>query len=162
MILSIFTFIHLVFSLIVAVAGIKVLSGLLAGKLLEKWTMIFLRCALVASVARLLFPLYSLQPAHWFAMSSIYVSGAAILAWCRFRLAGVWRSIFAFSITIVLCVNLVFVTTQAFTLFPALKTPAPLQSRPALLIVQLVLVIFFVAFAVVAVRRFRDGPRPGY
>jgi hypothetical protein len=154
--LSILTFIHLLFSLIAIGAGVKVLFGLLAGKLLEKWTVTFLRCALAASLTGLLFPFHPVLPTHWFAMSSVYVTGAVFLGWCKFHLAGVWRSICAFSIAIVLCLNILLVTTQAFTHIPALKALAPTQSEPMFLISQLAVMALFLVLGMVAVRRLRD------
>ena len=118
MILSILTFIHLAFCLLAIGAGAKVMFGLFAGELIEKWAIAFFRCALTASVIGLLFPFHHLQPVHWIAMSSVYVSGAAILAWRKFHLAGVWRLICAFCIAIVFCLNILFVTTRAFKNIP--------------------------------------------
>jgi hypothetical protein len=50
MILSILTFIHLAFCLLAVGAGTKVMSGLFAGALIERWVVAFFRCALAASL----------------------------------------------------------------------------------------------------------------
>jgi hypothetical protein len=117
MILRILTCIHLALSLMTIGAGLKVLFGLLAGRLYERWTLIFLRCAVAASMIRLLSPIHPFLLTHWFAMLTIYASAAVFLGWCKFRLAGIWRSICAFSIMIVLGLNILLVTTQVLMKF---------------------------------------------
>lgn len=156
MIVNILTFIHIVFIFIAMWAGIKVLFGLLAGKLVEKWAVIFFRCSLAASVAALLFSVHRPSLAQWLAMASVYVSGAAILGWRNFHLVGIWRSICAFSTTIVLSLNLLLLTTQAFKHIPALKVLAPTLSEPAFLASQSLEMAFFIALGMVSVWRFRD------
>ncbi|GGH00285.1 hypothetical protein [Silvibacterium dinghuense] len=157
MIVNILTSIHVVFSLIAIGAGSNVLFGLLAGKLAEKWTVTFFRCSLAASVAGLLLFAGHLSLTQWLAMISVYMSGAAVLGWRKFHLAGVWRSICAFSTTIVLSLNFLLLTTQAFEHIPALKALAPTLSEPAFLFSQLLEMAFFVALGMVAVGRFRDN-----
>jgi len=156
MILNILTFIHIVLSLIAICAGTKVLFGLLAGKLAEKWTVFFFRFSLAASVAGLLLSVHHFSLTQWLAMASVYVSGAAILGWRKFHLAGAWRAICAFSTTIVLSLNILLLTTQAFEHVPVLRALAPTLSEPTFLASQLLEAAFFVALGVVAVRRFSD------
>jgi hypothetical protein len=157
MIVNILTFIHIACSLIAIGAGARVLFGLLAGELVEKWTVIFFRWSLAASVAGLLFSFHRLSLTQWLAMVSVYVSGAAILGWRKFHLVGVWRAICAFSTTIALSLNILLLTTQAFEHIPALKALAPTLSEPVFLASQLIEMAFFVALGMVAVRRFRDN-----
>jgi hypothetical protein len=157
-ILNFLIFIHIVSCLIAIGAGTKVLIGLFAGILNEKWAVAYLRSALTASVTGILFPFHHLQPMHFVAMSSVYVTGAAILAWRKFHLAGVWSSICAFSITIVLCLNILFVTSQAFMHIPALNAMAPTQSEPAFVLSQCAVLILFTVLGAVAALRFRNQP----
>jgi hypothetical protein len=132
--------------------------GLFAGMLIEKWASAYFRCALTASVIGMLFPFHHLQPMHFVAMSSVYVTGVAVLAWRKCHLAGVWRSICAFSITIVLCLNILFVTSQAFMHIPALNAMAPTQSEPAFVLSQFAVLILFTVLGTVAALRFRNQP----
>jgi hypothetical protein len=156
MILSILTFIHLAFCLLAIGAGIKVMSGLFAGALIEKWAVAFFRCALAASVTGLLFSFRHLSYSHWIAMSSVYVSGAAILAWRKFHLDGIWRSICAFCIPIVLSLNILLVTAQAFKLIPALRILSPTQSEPVFLVSQISVLILFAVLGAISAKRFRS------
>ncbi len=154
---KILTFIHIACGLIAIGVGAKVLFGLLAGKLAEKWTVIFFRSSLAASVAGLLLSVRHLSLTQWLVMVSVYVSGAATLVWRKFHLAGVWRSICAFRTTIVLSLDILILTTQAFEHIPVLKTLAPTLSEPEFLASQLLEAFFFLALGMVAVRRFRDS-----
>jgi hypothetical protein len=157
MILNILTFIHIVLSLFAICAGTEVLFGLLAGKLVEKWTVFYFRCSLAASVSGLLLSVHLFSRTQWLAMASVYVSGAAILGWRKFHLAGAWRSICAFSCTTVLCLNILLLTTQAFEHVPALKVLAPTLSESTFIASQLLEALFIVVLGLVAVRRSRDS-----
>ena len=71
-------------------AGAWIVFGHLTGKLLKRWPIVFLKCALVASASVLLFPLYHFLPTYWAIMFGIYISGMSALAWCKYRLVGIW------------------------------------------------------------------------
>lgn len=155
MILSILTFIQFAFCLLAIGAGTKVMSGLFAGVLIERRVVAFFRCSLAASVTDLLYSLQHLSHFPWIAMSSVYVTGAAVLAWRKFHLAGLWRSICACSTTIVLCLNILLLGAYIFNRVPALTALAPTESEPAFLLSQLVIIGLFVVLGTIAARRFR-------
>src|ERR1019366_6954340 len=113
--LNMLTAIHLVCCSLAIAAGTKLLSGLFVGHLIPKWFIAFFRCSLAASVSALLISLFcrQLHPMHWIAMSSVYVSGTAILSWRIFHLDGIWHSICVSCIPIVFCLNILLVTAQA-------------------------------------------------
>lgn len=155
MILSILTFMHFAFSLLAIGAGANVISGLFAGVLIEKWAVAFFRCALAASMTGLLYSLQHLSHFPWISMSLVYVTGAAVIAWRKFHLTGLWRSICAFSATIAFCLNILLFAAYIFNHIPALKALAPTQSEPVFLVSQLVLIGLFVVLGMIAARRFR-------
>jgi hypothetical protein len=117
MIVNFGTLLLVAFRLIAISSGAIVLFGLLTGGLLEKWAVLFLRSSLAASVTGLLFSFHPFQPfTHTqgiFALS-VYVVGGATVAWRKYRLAGVWCSVFALTATIVLYLNVAVAITQAF------------------------------------------------
>jgi len=154
---NILTVIHLVCCLLAIAAGMKLLPELFAGQMIPKWFIAFFRCSLAASITGLLlsFPFHHSHRICWVAMSSVYVSGVAILAGCVFHLAGIWRSICAFCIPIVLCLNILLVSVQAFRIIPVLRVLSPTQSGPEFLIMQFSILIFFTALGAIAARRFR-------
>jgi hypothetical protein len=151
---NLLAFLHLLFSLFAIGAGGKVLFGLLAQKPFRNWTSIFLRCTLVASVTALLTPIHPFSVTHGLAMLAVYASGAAFLAWCKFHLAGRWRSIYVLSIAAVLCCNILFVTMQAF---PRIPVMASMQSAPVLLLSQLALTVPVILLGMAALRRFHHS-----
>ena len=153
MILNVLTFVHLTFCLLAIGTGIQVMLGLFSGELIGKWAVAFFRCALMASAARFIFPFQHLSHSQWLALSSVYVTGAAMLAWRKLHLVGIWCSICALSITTVLCINVLLLSALVSKLVPILKTPSlDLYEH----ISQSVIVAVFVCIGAIAVLRFRN------
>jgi hypothetical protein len=153
---NLLAFLHLLFSLFAIGAGGKVLFGLLTQRASYNWTTAFLRYALVASLTALLAPIHPFSAipfsvTHGLGMFAVYASGAAFLAWCKFHLAGRWRSIYVLSIAAVLCCNILFVTMQAF---PRIPVMASMQSAPMLLFSQLALTVPVILLGMAAIRRY--------
>lgn len=151
--LHVLTFVHLAFCLLAFGAGIQVMRGIFSGELVGKWVVAFFRCALTASVAKFIFPFQHLSHLQWLALSSVYMTGAAMLAWRKFHLIGLWRSICVLSITAVLCTNILFLSTQVIQLIPMLKTSSWASYEH---ILQVVVVAVFVSLGAIAVLRFRN------
>ena len=80
----------------------------------------------------------------------------AVLARYAFRLAGAWRRTYVVTAMIALYLNVFVLIAQAFQKVPALKAMAPTQSEPPFLVTQLVDMVLFVVFTIVAARRFRS------
>jgi hypothetical protein len=152
------TFLHVVFALIAIASGPIVLGGLLTQELLQKWAVRFLRFSLAASVIGLLFPFDQPLPTHWASMLSVYLAGAAILAWRKFHLAGVWSSIFAMSISFVLSLDVLAVMLQVFKHIPLLMTLASTRSGLSFMIIELAVMMPFVIYGIVAAKRFHYEP----
>jgi energy-converting hydrogenase Eha subunit C len=155
---SILTFIHDSLSLIAIGTGARVLFGLLAGELSDKWAVRFLESSVLASVTGLPFSTYHLLPMDKVSMLSIYVSGAVVLAWRKYHLAGVWCSIFAFATTVVLCLNVLVTTTQVFRFITTSQVLASAQAGPVLLATQFFVVALFTVLGVLAVKKFHNDP----
>ena len=158
MIVSILTFIYIVLGLIAIWAGARVLFGLLTGILLNKWAVLFLKCSLVTSVTALLVPFEHFTLTQEAAMLSVYGTGVAVLAWRKFHFMGVWQSIFAWSITLVLYLNIVVVFTQALKRISLFKPLNPTQFDMPFLATQSVVLAIFVVLGIVAVKRFKHKP----
>jgi hypothetical protein len=129
-----------------------VLFGVLEGKLYKKWAGVFLKCALVASATGLLFPFHHFLPVHWAAMSAVYVSAVAVLAWRRYGLAGIWALIFALSTMLILCLDVEVAIEHAFVML------VPTQPKLLFLITELMVMLLFVGFGLFTVRRYRNPP----
>jgi hypothetical protein len=158
MIWSILTFLHVVSALLAIGFGAIVLVGILTRQLLNKWAVRFLRCSLITSLTALLFPFHPFIPTHWAYMLSIYLSGAAVLAWRRFHFAGVWSSIFAMSIPIVLYLDVLAVIVQIFKHIPSLMALAPTLSESPFLVTEFLVLMPFATYGIVAARRFHHEP----
>src|SRR3981189_365082 len=151
-----FTFVHVVLSLIGIFSGLIVLFGLFAAKRLDGWTATFLVTTLATSVTGFLFPFHRFLPSHAVGIVSLVVLAVAILARYAFHLAGAWRRTYVVSAMIALYLNVFVLIAQAFQKVPPLKAMAPMQSEPPFLVTQLVDMVFFVVFPIVAARRFRS------
>jgi hypothetical protein len=158
MILSILTFLHVVSALLAIDFGAIVLVGILTRELPNKWAVLFLRCSLITSLTALLFPFHPFIPTHWAYMLSVYLSGAAVLAWRKFHFAGVWSSIFAMSIPIILYLDVLAVIIQIFKHIPSLMALAPTLSESPFIVTEFVVLMPFAMYGILAARRFHHEP----
>jgi phosphoglycerol transferase MdoB-like AlkP superfamily enzyme len=149
--MKILEWIHVVFGLLAIGFGAVVLRGILRVKLSGKWPLHFLKCSLIASVAGLLPPAHLLSPIQTLCMLSVYCSGVVVLAWLRFDLAGIWRSVFAFLLTVVLYLNVVSLSIQAFK-HSHLLASAAISPFPRFEITQVLLAAFFAFMGVMVLR----------
>lgn len=156
MVLSFLTFIHILCGLVGIGSGAVVLLGMLKGELFEKSAAIFLAGSLVASVTGFFFPCSHLLPTHGAAMLGIYVAAMAIPAWRMFYLVGMWSSIFALSIVVILGLDTLVAVAHAFIFMPVLRNLAPTQTESPFLVTEFVVMLVFVVLSVIAVKRFRN------
>jgi hypothetical protein len=138
MILAIYTFIHVVISLIGIFSGFVVLFGLLSGKRLEGWTKLFLITTLATSITGFGFPLHHFGAPHAIGVISLVILAIAIFARYRRHLAGPWRWIYVSSAIVAFYLNVFVGVVQSFQKVPALNALAPTQSEPPFAITQLV------------------------
>lgn len=151
-----FVFVHVVISLIGIVSGIIVMVGMFGGKRLDGWTAVFLLTTVLTSVTGFLLPAHRFMPSHGVGIVSMVVLVLAILARYTFHLAGGWRRTYIITAMIALYLNVFVLVAQAFGKVPALKAMAPTQSEPPFLVSQIVVMVLFVVFTIVAARGFRN------
>jgi hypothetical protein len=151
---STFTFVHVLLSLVGIGSGFIVIFGLLAGKRLDGWTVLFLATTVATSVTGFLFPFDHLLPSHKVGIISLVVLALAILARYALHLTGAWRRIYVVSALIALYLNVFVAVVQAFLKVPALKAMAPTQTEPPFLVAQIVVLLIFVGLTVVAAKKF--------
>lgn len=149
--MTILGWIQVVFGLLAIGSGAIVLRGVLRVTLSGHRLVGFLRWSLLAGVAGLLPLTRHLTPIQGICMLSVYCAGAVVLAWRKFRLAVLWRSVFAFSIVAVLYLNVVSVSIRLFA-FSALFAMPPAKSGTLFEIVQLFFASTFAALGVLAAR----------
>jgi len=150
MILEIMKFVHTVSGAVGVCAGAQVVLGILTGKPLKRWPTIFLKSALVASATGLLFPFHYFLPTHWAAMAAVYVCGAAVLAWRKYHLAGIWALLFALSTILVFCLDILTVIAHAFEML------IPTQPKSLFLVTELMTMLLFVGIGLFTVRRYHN------
>ena len=158
--MSTFTFVHVVLSLIGIVSVLVAVVGLLQGRKVEAWTLTFFITTLLTSVTGFGFAFTTLLPSHIFGIISLVALALALAGRFIFHLAGPWRWIYAVGIVFSLYLNVFVLVVQLFQKVPALHALAPTQSEPPFAVVQLIVLIAFMAIGVAAVRKLRPAPVP--
>jgi hypothetical protein len=154
--LSTFTFVHVAISLIGIGSGFVVLFGLISGKQLSRWTVLFLATTVATNVTGFGFPVEHLLPSHIIGIVSLLVLAVAILARYGFHLAGAWNRIYAITAVIALYLNVFVLVVQLFRRIPFLTTLAPTQSEPPFFIAQIIIMGLFIALGIAAAKGFRN------
>ena len=154
--MTIFTFVHVLLSLIGVGSGFVVLFGLLTSRRLDGWTALFLVTTGLTSVTGFLFPFHRFLPSHGVGIVSLIVLALATFALYVRRLAGAWRRTYVIAAVIALYLNVFVLIAQLFQKAPALRALAPTQSEPAFKITQLVVLALFIVLCVLAAMKFRD------
>jgi hypothetical protein len=149
--MKIVEWIQVVLGLLAIVSGAAVLRGVLSVALNGRRVVRFLECSLVASLAGLLPLSRHLSPIQGICMLSVYCAGAVVLAWRKFRLAGLWCPVFAFSIVAVLYLNIVSVSIRLFR-YSAQFAMASTESGSRFAIAQFFFASVFAVLGVLAVR----------
>jgi hypothetical protein len=151
---DIFLDIHVALSLIGLVFGLIVLYGLLSGEVLGAWTALFLTAMILTSVTGFPLPPFGFDPPRMVGIVSLVLLAIAVLAIYVFRLRGAWRWIYVVTAMMALYLDAFVGVIQAFGKLTFLHALAPTQSEPPFLIVQVVVLVIFVALGIMAVRRF--------
>lgn len=133
-------------------SGAIVLHGVLEVKLSGTRVVRFLRYSLTASVAGLLPLTHHLSPIQGICMLSVYCAAAAVLAWRKFRLTGIWRSVFSFSVVSILYLNVVSVSIRLFE-HSVLFAMASIESRSQFEAAQFLFASVFAVLGVLAVSK---------
>ena len=155
---STFTLVHVVLSLVGIFAGLVVMFGLIAGKRLDAWTVVFLTTTVATSVTGFGFPFDHLLPSHKVGIVSLVVLPLAIAARYAFHLAGAWRRIYVIAAAVALYLNIFVLVVQLFQHVAALKALAPTQKEPPFVIAPLAVLALFGWLAVLATVRFHGKP----
>jgi hypothetical protein len=153
--LQTFTQIHVAISLVGIASGFVVMYGLLTGRRMGGWTALFLVTTVATSVTGFFFPFHGFTPAIGVGIVSLLVLAAVLFALYARHLAGAWRRIYVVGAVVSLYLNVFVLIVQSFQKIPVLKAIAPTQSELPFLLSQLVLVVLFIALAIVAAIRFR-------
>jgi hypothetical protein len=155
-----YTSLHVLISLGGIGSGLVAMSGFLTGKRLDGLTAIFLSSTVLTSVTGFGFPFDHLLPSHKVGIISLIVLAVAIAARYMFHLAGPWRWIYVIGAATALYLNVFVLVFQAFEKVPALKAVAPTQKEPPFLLAQLVVLVVYLAFTILAAKKFHIQAAP--
>ena len=158
-VMTTFTPVHVLLSLIGIFSGFVVVFGLLVAKRLDGWTTLFLASTVLTSVTGFLFPFHGFLPSHGVGIISLLALAIAIFARYGRHLAGSWRRTYVITAVIALYLNVFVLIVQLFEKVPALKAIAPTQSEAPFKVTQLVALTLFVVLGSSAAIRFR-GEQP--
>src|SRR5437899_11383550 len=121
MILTAFTIVHVIISLLGILSGFVVLFGLLAGERLDGWTKFFLATTVATSVTGFFFPVHHFMASHAVGIISLVVLALAIYGRYGRRLAGAWRKVYVITAVLALYLNVFLGIVQTFLKVPGLK-----------------------------------------
>ena len=155
--LQTFTLVHVLLSLVGIGSGLIVGFGLLGGKRMNGWTVLFLVTTVLTSATGFLFPVDHLLSSHIVAILSLVALVIAIVSRYTFYMAGAWRTTYGVGAVVALYFNCFVGVVQGFEKVPALKALAPTQEEPPFLVAQLVVLAIFLALGIVAAKRFRGA-----
>jgi hypothetical protein len=141
-------------SLVGIATGLVGAWGLLGARPLPGWTGVFLATTVLTSVTGYFLPADRILPSHIVGAISLVLLALALAALYKYRLTGAWRWIYVSTAVAALYLNVFVLVFQAFLKVPALNALAPTQSEPAFKLTQGVVLLAFIAIAILAVRRF--------
>jgi hypothetical protein len=158
--MTLFTFVHVLLSLIGILAGLVVAFGLLTSRALKGWTAVFIWTTVATSVTGFLFPFHRFLPSHAIGVISLVVLAVAIYALYGVHLAGAWRRVYAATAMIALYLNVFVLVFQLFDKVPALRALAPTKTEAPFKEAQLAALILFVVLTILAAIKFRGQSVP--
>jgi hypothetical protein len=153
--LQIFTLVHVAISLIGIITGLIVGFGMLSAKRLDGITAAFLATTVLTSVTGYFFPFHGFKPSYAVGTLSLIVLAIAIYGRYWRHMAGGWRRTYVITAMIALYLNCFVLVAQSFMKVPALNALAPTGSEPPFLISQIIVMLIFIVWTVLAVKKFR-------
>jgi len=159
--LATFTLAHVIISLIAIASGILVLFGMLGSRRMPGLTALFLLFTILTSATGFLFPFTQLLPSHMIGILSLVLLATACIALYGMELSGAWRGIYVVTAMTSLYLNIFVLIIQAFLKVGPLHALAPSvpPSEPPFLVVQGIVLAFFVIVIIGAARRFHPMAR---
>ena len=155
--LVLFTFFHVLVSVVGIASGAVVVLGFLYRRRLESLITLFLAATLGTSLTGFLFPFDRLMPSQVVGAISIGVLAGAYAARNRSS-PGARRAFVACAATTRgSYLNMLVLVAQAFMKLPALREIAPTQTELPFLVAQAVLLVVFIGLGVGCVRRAGKG-----
>lgn len=153
---TLFTWFHILLSLVMLVAGFVVVKDLLHSHIDRTWMAVFLITGVLTSATGFGFPFTRFIESHYVGMISLFILALAILALYVFKLAGAWRWIFALSVVLAFYFDALVGIAQLFRKVPALGAPTA-TNEPPFIAAQLLLLAIIIWLCVKTYRQFRPA-----
>ncbi len=153
--MTLFTFVHVLISLVGIATGLIVLFGMLRHDRMDGMTAIFLLFTALTTATGFLFPITNLTPALSLGMMSMVVLAIALAARYAFAMRGAWRWIYVVTAVVAQYFNSFVLVVQSFLKIPALHVLAPQGNEPPFAVAQSLVLLFYIVIGTLAVRRFR-------
>ena len=154
---DLFTWVHVIISLIGIVTGFVVMKGMLASQRFDGWTAVFLAATVLTSLTGFGFPFEKLLPSHIVGIISLVVLLIAIVARYAFGMGSGWRPAYVVTALVAQWLNVFVLVAQLFMKVTALHALAPNGSEPPFLIAQTVVMVLFIIVGIGALRRFHPA-----
>ena len=150
-----YTLAHVLLSLVAILSGLVVLRGLLAARLLPRWTPLFVWTTVATTLTGFGFPFNGFTPAIGTGIVSSVVLVFLLIALHAKKLAGAWRKVYVITAIVSVYLNVFVLIVQSFQKIAFFKALAPTQSEPPFQIAQGAALVLMIVLAVLAVRKFR-------
>jgi hypothetical protein len=149
-----FTLLHALISLIGIAAGLVVALRMVIDRPLGDTNVIFLVATIATTVTGFLFPFKGMTPA--LAVGAVSAVILAVAVWARYvaYLAGRARAVYVVAAIAALYLNFFVAVVQSFQKIVPLK---PLAGGPVFIVVQVVVLLAFIAIGYFAVKRWTLG-----
>ncbi len=151
--MPIFTKLHAAVGLIGILSGAVVMVGMVLGKWLPRWTILFLGSETLTSVSGFLFPSGLSSPSFPFGVTSLVMLAVMLVALFVGRLRGHWRWVYVVAALTMLYVNVYDGIMRAIFTSPFMLI-LPRQMEPPFAAVTLTALAIFVVLGIGALRRF--------
>ena len=151
--MSSLTLVHVLISLLAIAAGAVVLYVMIGPRIISRWTQLFFITTAATCLTGFTLPADKFLPSHIIGLLTLVALAAAGYALYIRKLAGVWRTVYVATAIIALYLNVFVGVVQVFMKAPALQVLAPTQSEPPFIIVQVVVLLLFIIWGVMAAKR---------
>jgi hypothetical protein len=155
--MDLYTFTHVVISLVGIASGFVVLFAMLGGRNLPGWTALFLATNVLTSATGYGFHNDHVTPGQIVGALDLIALAVALYALYVRHLAGGWRTAYVVAAVIALYFNVFVLVVQAFAKVPALHALAPTGSENPFKLVQGVVLLLFLLAGWRATRTFRPA-----
>jgi len=158
---NVFTWLHILISLVALAAGFIVLGGFLCQCRSGAINHVFIVMTIATSASGFMFPFRGLLPSHVVGAISLVIMAVACHAYYIGRLAGSWNTAYVIAAIAALYLNTFVLVAQTFLKNPALLQLAPTQSEPPFVATQGLVLVAFLAVGYLAWSRTARGAAPG-